>query len=152
MIVAKLAHYAVRTSDIEASRHFYVDVLGLRIGFRPPFNFPGLWLYAGEDERDFGIVHLIGESCDGRAGLDDYLGARGANQVGSGALDHVAFLAANWDDLRRRLEDRGLEFVERSVPALGLHQVFITDPAGVIVELNFPRPDRQSAAPWRALE
>jgi catechol 2,3-dioxygenase-like lactoylglutathione lyase family enzyme len=50
MAINKLAHFSVRTTDIEASRKFYVEVLGFRVGFRPPFQFPGLWLYQGEDE------------------------------------------------------------------------------------------------------
>jgi hypothetical protein len=28
--------------------------------------------------------------------------------------------------------------VERTVPSLGLRQVFLTDPSGVTIELNYP--------------
>ena len=71
MPVRKLGHYSVRTPDLEASRRFYVDVLGLRVGYRPPLDFPGLWLYQGGDEADFGVVHLIGTAGAG-TGLSDY--------------------------------------------------------------------------------
>jgi catechol 2,3-dioxygenase-like lactoylglutathione lyase family enzyme len=137
MSLGKLGHYAVRTSDLEASTAFYVGILGLRPGFRPPFNFPGAWLYLGEDETEYGAVHLIGDTRDGTTGLGDYLGDR-ATELGSGRLDHVAFLARDWASLKERLRLAKLSFVERTVPALGLHQVFLTDPSGVIVELNYP--------------
>jgi hypothetical protein len=37
----------VLTDDIESTRRFYCDVVGLRVGERPPLAFPGYWLYAG---------------------------------------------------------------------------------------------------------
>ena len=54
MGIRKLGHYSIRTTDLQASRTFYTEILGLREGFRPPFNFPGIWLYQGGDEADFG--------------------------------------------------------------------------------------------------
>ncbi len=133
MGLCKLAHYAVRAPDLEASQRFYVEVLGLRTGFRPPFVFPGVWLYLGEDEAEFGVVHLIGPA-DPDA-LRDYLGDRVGGQ---GAIDHIAFLAEDWPAQRARCEARGVAFTERQVPALGQRQVFLLDPAGVTVELNYP--------------
>ncbi len=138
MGIGSLAHYSIRTRDVEATRRFYVEVLGLRVGFRPPFNFPGLWLYQGDDETGFGVVHVIGVDPDGRDGLTAYLGHRGEALCGSGALDHIAFLADGWEETRRRCETLGIDYVERTVPSLFLHQVFITDPSGVVVELNYP--------------
>jgi catechol 2,3-dioxygenase-like lactoylglutathione lyase family enzyme len=41
MIVGRLSHYSIRTADLEMSRAFYTDVLGLRVGTRPAFEFPG---------------------------------------------------------------------------------------------------------------
>lgn len=132
MALTAIAHYAVRTADLEASRRFYVEVLGLRAGYRPPFPFPGVWLYLGEDDSAFGVVHLIGEG----GGLTAYLGERTA-AAGSGAVDHLAFFAEDWPAMRRRMQTHGAPFTERVVPALHLRQVFVQDPAGVIVELNF---------------
>ena len=43
-----LNHYSIRSSNLPACERFYVDVLGLRVGPRPAFAFPGLWLYAGD--------------------------------------------------------------------------------------------------------
>jgi len=146
MGLAQLGHYAVRTDDLELSRRFYVEGLGLRVGYRPPFGFPGLWLYLGDDETSFGVVHLIGADPSGAAALIDYLGDGAA---GGGQIDHIAFLAADWPAMRDRCEGQGLDYVQRTVPVLGLHQVFLRDPSGVTVELNFPAPAATNAAKTR---
>jgi catechol 2,3-dioxygenase-like lactoylglutathione lyase family enzyme len=139
MPISKLAHFSVRTPDLQASRRFYADLLGFREGFRPPFAFPGVWLYRGGDEADFGVVHLIGIDERDPGGLNDYLGARdGEGLRGSGAVDHLAFLATDLPGMQRRLQKAGLAYRERTVPGLGLHQVFVEDPSGVTIELNFP--------------
>jgi catechol 2,3-dioxygenase-like lactoylglutathione lyase family enzyme len=136
MAIRQLAHFAVRTRDLEVSRRFYEDVLQLREGSRPPFAFPGAWLYSGGDEMSLGVVHLVGGQ--GSAAVGDYLGDRtSAASFGTGALDHVAFLANDWPTMRACCDAVGAPYVERTVPGLGLLQVFLTDPSGVTLELNF---------------
>jgi len=144
MEIKKLAHYSIRTPNLEASRRFYKEVLGLEEGFRPPFAFPGAWLYLAGDDSDYGVVHLIGTEAAASAGLSEYLGAR-PDATGSGSIDHVAFLAEGLPAMRRRLAAAGYAFRERTVPNLGLHQVFIEEPSGVTVELNFPAAESLSA-------
>lgn len=147
MAISKLAHFSVRTTDIEASKRFYTEVLGFKEGFRPPFNFPGVWLYCGGDEADYGIVHIIGIDPNDASGLDDYLGAKADSAlVGGGAVDHIAFKATDLPDMHRRLHAVKLPFKERTVPGLGLHQVFIEDPSGITIELNFPATDTSGAS------
>lgn len=131
MPIQHLAHYAVRTRDLDASRRFYEGVLGLRVGPRPPFPFPGLWLYAGDEA--FGTVHLIGEGMQDDA-VAAYLGRR--PPAGS-RLDHVAFNATGWPVIGARLEAHRVPYDERRVPLLGQRQVFLRDPCGVPVELTF---------------
>jgi catechol 2,3-dioxygenase-like lactoylglutathione lyase family enzyme len=133
MPLIQLAHYSIRSSDLDASRRFYCEVLGLREGSRPLFDFPGAWLYLGDDETTYGAVHLIGED----AGSVAYLGERATGE-GTGAFDHIAFLAAGWPEQRARCAAHGVAHVERAVPSLGLFQVFVVDPSGVTVELNYP--------------
>ncbi|MEM7238203.1 MAG: VOC family protein, partial [Pseudomonadota bacterium] len=60
----KLDHVNIRTSRLDEMIRWYVDVMGLTEGWRPPFAFPGAWLYAG----DAAIVHLIG--VDAEPGAD----------------------------------------------------------------------------------
>lgn len=134
MAIAKLAHYSIRTADLMASEKFYTEVMGFRPGYRPPFNFPGRWLYAGGDEADYGIVHLIGAGAE----MESYLGARSAEGQGTGALDHIAFAATGWPEMRARLQRWRIAYQERTVPSLNLHQVFLQDPNGIVLELNYP--------------
>lgn len=149
MPIAKLAHFSVRTTSIEASRRFYMDILGFKEGFRPAFNFPGVWLYMGGDEADYGVVHIIGIDKSDPQGLTEYLGDKAESSLtGSGAVDHLAFLATDLATMRQRLQKAALEFRERTVPALGLHQVFVEDPSGVTIELNFPAAEAAEGAPY----
>jgi catechol 2,3-dioxygenase-like lactoylglutathione lyase family enzyme len=139
MTLGRLAHYSVRARDLAVSEAFYTQVLGLRIGPRPPFGFPGCWLYLQDDQAcaEQGCVHLIGPGA--AEALGDYLGARpGADRTSTGALDHIAFFASDWPACRDRLAAFGVAFSERFAPALGVRQVFLTDPDGVTIELNYP--------------
>lgn len=119
MAVNALDHCTIKTADLDASVAFYSEILGLRNGLRPPFGFPGAWLYCGEDP----VVHLIG-------------GSRRA-EAGTGAIDHIAFRASGLEEYTRRLRERGIPFKERDVPGQALHQVFLEDPDGVAIEINF---------------
>ena len=142
-----LSHVSIRTADLDACRRFYVDVIGLAEGPRPPFPFPGLWLYAGSTADWSGaVVHVIGVDPDNPQGLYDYLGARdGVLHRGGGAVDHVAFQISGLAAMRRRLAEHGLSATERSVPRLGLHQLFLEDPDGIVIELNFPAEEHVGA-------
>ncbi|MDI3381212.1 VOC family protein [Xenophilus aerolatus] len=152
MPVRKLAHYSVRTADLDASRRFYVDILGFRVGYRPPLDFPGLWLYQGGDDADYGVVHLIGTGGEG-SGLADYLGERGTPDAGTGALDHLAFMASGVDEFRDRLARAGVAYRDRTLPGLGLRQLFFVDPSGLTIELNFPAVEaRKVPAPTQELQ
>lgn len=131
----RLAHFSVRTRDLDASTRFFVSALGLRPGYRPNFPFPGVWLYAGGDEKEFGVVHLIGD--DGSAGLSGYLGESKGTLNGTGAIDHIAFFASDPAKYRTRFSSLGLPRRERTVPDLQLLQIFVEDPSGVTIELNF---------------
>ncbi len=134
MGITRLDHYSIRTDDLETTRDFYVEALGLVDGPRPPFPFPGYWLYCG----DRPVVHLIGLDPGGAQGLTDYMGAdRKQVLKGGGAVDHVAFNADNLDGMRTRLESLGIDYRERDVPDMHLHQVFVQDPNGFTIEINF---------------
>ncbi len=135
MPVNKLDHYSIRTTDLDATREFYTSVLGFEVGPRPNFPFPGVWLYQG----GIAVVHVIGIDPNDSSGLMDYLGDRDqGSKSGTGMIDHVAFLCSDIDGVRAKIQGASLEFKERQVPALDLRQIFVNDPSGVVVELNFP--------------
>ncbi len=144
-----LNHVSIRSLDLPACERFYGGLLGLQVGPRPPFPFPGLWLYAGDTaDSANAVVHIIGIDRDDPEGLKRYLGDRDpAGLQGTGVVDHVAFAATGLVAMRARLAALGLPCRERTVPNLGLHQVFVDDPNGVVVELNFPAAEAAAAPP-----
>jgi catechol 2,3-dioxygenase-like lactoylglutathione lyase family enzyme len=139
-----LNHLSIRTLDLDATRQFYESVLGLTVGPRPPFPFPGLWMYAGDPSRPSNaVVHVIGIDRNDPEGLKNYLGDRDASSLhGSGAVDHVAFFADGLAAMLERLKKLGIAARERTVPDLGLHQLFLDDPSGIVVELNYPAAEK----------
>ena len=147
MPVGKLDHYSIRTPEVEASRRFYTEVMGFTVGFRPPFKFPGIWLYNGAQYPETtGVVHIIGIDPSDPQGLKDYLGDRDVTSLqGTGTVDHMAFVATGLADMRARLQNHGIAFRERTVPSLGIHQVFFEDPSGVTLELNYPAAETAAA-------
>ena len=134
MEIEQLDHFTIKVSDLDASTHFYTDVVGLRNGARPDFAFGGAWLYCG----DHPLVHLIDERARQALGL-----AKGKSglQRGMGAVDHVAFRASGLSAMRQRLTDMQVSFDEQTVPGQGLRQLFLDDPDGVRLEFNFPAPE-----------
>ena len=139
-----LNHCSIRTVDLEACRRFYTEVLGLEVGPRPDFPFPGLWLYAGDTSVSTNAaLHIIGIDRDHPEGADQYLGQRHAGGLrGSGAIDHIAFFATGLADMRAKLQRLGIAVRERTVPNLGLHQLFVDDPNGIVIELNYAASER----------
>jgi len=122
-------HYnlSAHRSDLERLCAFYVDVVGLRIGARPPsIARHGYWLYAGADP----VLHLI----EARAG------ERREAEV-SGTFNHVAFRCADFAECLGRLRRGNVEPRVAEDPARGLRQLFFRDPLGNGVELAFDLAD-----------
>lgn len=124
MAVLRLDHVNIRTPLCEQTKDFFVDIVGLEVGFRPPFNFGGYWLYAGDQP----VIHLT-----------DALtrGPRQEEARGSAAVDHISFRMAGFRAVREKIEGRGLHYLMQVVPRTGDVQVFVDDPNGVNVELTF---------------
>jgi catechol 2,3-dioxygenase-like lactoylglutathione lyase family enzyme len=122
MALVGLSHYAIRLAPeaVDNTAAFYADVLGMTRGHRPPFKFPGAWLYAG----NLPLVHLIG-TADQEKPAD------------TGRLDHIAFDAKDIAQMRAHLTARGVAFTERQVPGTDLRQLFVHDPNGIRIELNY---------------
>jgi catechol 2,3-dioxygenase-like lactoylglutathione lyase family enzyme len=133
MPIETLDHYSVRTLDVAKTRSFYEMAIGLTSGPRPNFPFPGAWMYAG----DRAMVHIIGVDAADSSGLLGYLGSRSYSLDGTGAFDHIAFVASDLEAMRAHFAANQIDFRERDVPGLALHQIFLTDPNGVTIELNF---------------
>lgn len=140
MSLRTLDHCSIRTVKLNETRDFYVDVLGMDDGDRPDFPFPGNWLYVD----GHAVVHLIGVDPDDSSGLQDYMGGAmdAASLQGSGAFDHIAFRASDAPALLDRLKKHDVSFFERQVPNMDLFQIFVEDPNGITVELNYFASDQ----------
>jgi len=102
-------------------RDFYCDVVGLSEGFRPAFERFGFWLYIGDKD----VIHLITpKEGDGRS-------------LHKSSFDHVAFKTTNYQCVLKRLELLNISFEEKPIPGMSAQQIFLRDPAGNRVELNF---------------
>ena len=119
-LVKSLDHINIRTADLAASRRRFVEVLGLTEGWRPPFPFPGAWLYAGDKD----VVHLVEV-------------AQPASASEGSSLDHFAFEISDYDEALERLKATGLKFRESPTPGTSVKQIFVRDPNGVTIELNW---------------
>ena len=134
MSLSSLDHCSIRTAKLVETRDFYVEALGMDDGDRPDFPFPGNWLYV----EGHAVVHLVGIDPDDPSGLEEYLGAVDLDDLdGSGAVDHLAFRAKRSADLTARLDRLGVAYRERKVPDMDLFQIFLEDPNGVTIELNY---------------
>jgi catechol 2,3-dioxygenase-like lactoylglutathione lyase family enzyme len=125
MPLGGLQHYTIEPQDLEQTKNFYCDVLGLENGDRPPLDFPGYWLYSG----GVATVHLMGTRKP-REGI--VVRGTGKKYEDTGRLDHI-------EGVRKRLQDKNVKFRESIVPRTGDTQFFLYDPDGVGVELNFPK-------------
>lgn len=131
MPITHMQHYMVLAKDLEKTRHFYCDVLGLRAGERPPFRFKGLWIYAGE----VACIHVAERaSYDSTSRTDE--NPADPNDHGSGSVDHIAFAATDYDELVATLTRHGLAFRSTQVPGRPLRQLFVYDPDGIQIEIN----------------
>ena len=133
MPLTRMEHYLVLTDDIDGTRDFYCAALGMRVGPRPPLEFAGYWLYVG----DTPCIH-IGEwqsSVAHSARLGIPVTSRAP---GTGPLDHIAFNAVDYEEVRARLEQYGVAAHLNVVPGNGLRQLFLYDPNGIKIEINIP--------------
>jgi catechol 2,3-dioxygenase-like lactoylglutathione lyase family enzyme len=133
MPITHLEHFLVLTDDIEATRDFYRDVLGLAVGPRPPLRFAGHWLYAG----GMPCVHIADRASYTASSTPAGIPVS-PRAAGTGPFDHAAFIANDFDEISARLTRHGVPAHLNVVPGNGLRQLFLHDPNGVKIELNFP--------------
>jgi len=131
MPLTRMEHYLVLTDDIDGTRDFYCDALGMRVGPRPPLRFPGYWVYVG----NVPCIHIAEwrtyTAHSQTAGIPVSTRAEG-----TGPVDHIAFNAVDYDAVKARLAAHGIVPAENYVPGIELRQLFLTDPNGVKIEIN----------------
>jgi catechol 2,3-dioxygenase-like lactoylglutathione lyase family enzyme len=123
-----LFHVAIKSRDLEASRRFYIDVLGLALDARPAIGFPGIWLRSPMPAAT-AIFHLYA----GDAAREE----DGSYASGTGVIDHVSITATGFQHYCARFSTFNLPWRANVVGDVGLWQLFIYDPSGVMLELTF---------------
>jgi len=119
MTIAGMNHFTILTDDVGATVNFYRDLLGLAEGPRPALRFPGAWLYA--DSKP--ILHVVG--------------GRPRSDLKAGVIDHMAFSAAGLAATLALLDAKSVAYECRQQTGSGVWQVFLHDPNGAKVELDF---------------
>ena len=113
-------HVNIRPRDMEAMRDFLVAVLGLQVGERPPFAFPGYWLYAGETA----VIHLQPP--------------KEGTGPGEPLINHIAFGPFDYEAKLAEVEAGGWPLRLSRIPGTSIRQIFVTGPEGIRVELQCP--------------
>jgi catechol 2,3-dioxygenase-like lactoylglutathione lyase family enzyme len=138
MLVNQLFHVAVKTPNLEASRRFYVDVLGMTLAERPDLPFPGIWVQSPVP-GGLAVIHVYA----GDAAKEP----DGSIASGSGVIDHVAITALGFEEIRERVKSFDLPWRENVVQGVGLWQLFVYDPSAVLLELSFLATAEKCAPP-----
>jgi catechol 2,3-dioxygenase-like lactoylglutathione lyase family enzyme len=119
MTAHAMNHFTILAENLDQTRDFYRDLLGLEEGYRPDMGFPGAWLYAGEQA----VLHVVVRNP--------------LPQPRAGVLDHMAFTATDLAGTVRKLEQKGVRYQLGRQVETGAWQLFFHDPNGARVELDF---------------
>jgi catechol 2,3-dioxygenase-like lactoylglutathione lyase family enzyme len=139
MPLSHLEHFLLQTADMEKTREWYVKVLGMRVGPSPDFKFPVFWLYLGDKD----VVHVTEGGKGVSANRKKYVGQQSQAIEGSGVIDHLAFRATGLRGMMDHLKALGVDFKQRRVDDQGLYQLFMFDPNGVKIELNYAKAEAE---------
>lgn len=118
--IVGMNHFTVLSSDLERSKAFYINILGFKEGYRPPFAFPGAWLYVD----GHAILHIMA--------------GRPMPANPAGVIDHMAFSASNLQAVINILKQVDIKYELHRLKGLEIWQLFCYDPDGAKVELDFP--------------
>lgn len=130
MAVSRMDHFNILTDDLPATLAFYEEHLNLKPGARPPFAFPGAWLYADGGKGKDPILHVVA--------------GRPKSQLVKGVIDHMAFYGSDLAGTVKKLKAKGIAYELRRLPEYGTWQLFFFDPNGAKVEIDF---DKSEAGP-----
>ena len=129
MRVEGLNHVNTIAADISATVRFYETVLGMEAREIPnvPAGFDGRWIF---DRQGQPIIHVQAHNPERHGPL--------ADPRSTGMIDHVALTCAGFDSMLSRCSELGLAHRVNDRQFGNLRQIFVTDPDGVVLELNFP--------------
>jgi catechol 2,3-dioxygenase-like lactoylglutathione lyase family enzyme len=144
MPISHIEHFLVAADDIDATRDWYARVLGMQPGPHPDFGFPVHWMYVNGVD----VVH-IGPSAKSAGEIQKkYLGRSSQqSEAGTGAVDHIAFRATGLRDMLQHLRAERVSFSQRRANGQALFQLFLYDPNGIKIELNYAAEEAEGIRP-----
>ena len=152
MKINKLDHVSIATDQLEDTKKFYCDLLGLKVGHRPKLKSSGYWLYSGEEP----IIHLVetGSNLDREIAFSDdkkTAGPLGNPEITdlseTGTDNHIAMTVEESAGLVNFMKENKIAYWDRLLADRELYQVFVRDPNGVIIELNDYKPELDKIDP-----
>src|SRR3981189_3466417 len=144
MPLSHIEHFLVAADDIGATRDWDARVLGMKPGPHPDFGFPVHWMYLGETD----IVHIGPSAKAAKEIQKKFLGRTSQDTgAGTGALDHIAFRATGLRSMLEHLKKEKVPFTQRRANGQALFQLFLYDPNGVKIELNYASEECQGIEP-----
>ncbi len=124
--VSAIDHVTLVVADIDLSRNFYVQLLGMKEVKRPAFSFPGAWFQSGRSQ-----IHVT--LSDANSGLPGWAD-RNVAKISRG--HHIAFQVDDAVYAGELLQKRGVQIVDgpKQRPD-GATQLYVFDPDQHLVEL-----------------
>ena len=143
-MIKKLDHINILCQVIDETVRFYTELFDMTQTPVPgQTDGGGVWLYDRGGNPIFHVQKVDPAAPEKtferiRTRLGSLSGDMGPSTItGTGLIEHVALECAEYDTLRGRLDAARLEFKTSDIPSIGLRQIFVKDPNGIILELNF---------------
>ena len=127
MEIKLLEHVNIQTAQLGLMENWYIEILGLEKGYRPPFEINGSWLYGA----GYPMVHLVE--------VDEP-----PDRSGNPQLEHFAMRAVGLESLLERLRAKAIPYFTMRVPDTRIFQVNFYDPEENHMHVDFP-PDEADA-------
>ena len=118
----KLDHINIKANKhlLETVKDFYCKILDMEEGFRPSVSIGGYWLYS----EDKAILHLMESEESLQANPNSH-------------LDHIAFKSSGLKAMIDKLSSNNIDHHSNYLPEFDMTQLFIYDPVGNQLEINF---------------
>ena len=129
--IANIHHVSLNVRDLEHSRTFYREILGLQEIQRPNFSFPGAWFAVGASQHLHLIVHE-GATFRGEKGIDtrdNHFAVRVHSYRGA-----LEFLRGK--GYREDSADEMTRMQLQPHATAGFPQIYILDPDRHVIEIN----------------
>lgn len=124
-------HISFRAKNPSEMKDFIVELLGLKIGFRPDFPFEGYWLYSGDKD----VVHIFNDQATFyKDGLINEIIEEESS--GKNIINHVCFYSDDYEELMERINKMNLDYSINLVPDSPVEQIFIKAPEDLLLEIQ----------------